>query len=92
MWGLDLEQGDAQESKCLWILVLQKDTEDKLEGYGEKWGGPKSNANEVTFHVRYDKEEMKYAGHVMRGSSGLSHLQILEGRLEGKQKVGRPKR
>ena len=38
------------------------------------------------------KRKMKYAGHVMRGSSGLSHLQILEGRLEGKQKIGRQKR
>ena len=35
---------------------------------------------------------MEYAGHVLRGSSGLSHLQILEGRVEGKRKVGRPKR
>ena len=34
---------------------------------------------------------MGYAGHVMGGLSGLSYLQILEGRLEGKQKVGRPK-
>ena len=31
------------------------------------------------------KRKMKYAGLVMRGSSGLSHLQILEGRLEGKR-------
>ena len=38
------------------------------------------------------KRKLKYAGHVMRGSSGLSHLQILEGRLEEKQKVGGPKR
>ena len=35
---------------------------------------------------------MEYVGHVMRGSSGLSHLQILEGSVEGKRKVGRPKR
>ena len=34
------------------------------------------------------KRKMKYAGHVLRGSSGLSHLQILEGCLEGKIKVG----
>ena len=27
---------------------------------------------------------------MLRGSSGLSHLQILEGRVEGKNKVGRP--
>src|SRR3989442_11541713 len=31
------------------------------------------------------KRKMEYAGHVLRGSSGLSHLQILEGRVEGKK-------
>jgi len=36
------------------------------------------------------KRKMEYAGHVLRGSSGLSHLQILEGKLEGKKKVGHP--
>ena len=30
------------------------------------------------------KRKMEYAGHVLRGSSGLSHLQILEGKVEGK--------
>ena len=38
------------------------------------------------------KRKLEYAGHVLRGSSGLSHLQILEGRVEEKRKVGRPKR
>ena len=38
------------------------------------------------------RRKMEYAGHALRGSSGLSHLQILEGRVEGKRKVGRPKR
>ena len=28
----------------------------------------------------------------MRGSGGLTHLQILEGKVEGKRKVGAPKR
>src|SRR3989441_1776970 len=36
------------------------------------------------------KRKMEYAGHVLRGSSGLLHLQILEGRVEGKKKVGCP--
>jgi hypothetical protein len=36
--------------------------------------------------------KMEYAGHVLRGSSGLAHLQILEGCVEGKRKVGRPNR
>ena len=52
------------------------------------------NQMQTKLHFMEDmiKRKMKYAGHVMRGSSGLSHLQILEGRLEGKQKVGHPKR
>src|SRR3989442_5814895 len=36
------------------------------------------------------KRKMEYAGHMLRDSSGLSHLQILEGRVEGKKKVGCP--
>src|SRR3989441_7425833 len=36
------------------------------------------------------KRKMEYAGHVLRGSSGLSHLQILEGKVEGKKKVCHP--
>ena len=38
------------------------------------------------------KRKLKYAGHVLRGSGGLTHLQILEGKVEGKRKVGTPKR
>ena len=38
------------------------------------------------------KRKLAYAGHVLRGSSGLSHLQILEGPMEGKKKVGFPRR
>ena len=34
------------------------------------------------------KRKMRYAGHVLRGYSGLSHLQILEGWVEGIRKVG----
>ena len=30
------------------------------------------------------KRKMEYMGHVLRRSSGLSHLQILEGKVEGK--------
>jgi hypothetical protein len=36
--------------------------------------------------------KMEFAGHVLRASSGLAHLQILEGRVEGKRNVGRPNR
>ena len=34
------------------------------------------------------KRKLRYAGHVFRGSSGLSHLQILEGFCGGKKKSG----
>ena len=36
------------------------------------------------------KRKMKYTGPVLRGSSGLSYLQILEGMVEKKMKVGCP--
>ena len=32
------------------------------------------------------KRKLRYAGHVLRGSNGLSHLQILEGYVEGNEK------
>src|SRR3989442_5404254 len=38
------------------------------------------------------KRKLRYAGHVLRGSSRLSHLQILEGFVEEKRKGGRPRR
>ena len=38
------------------------------------------------------KRKMNYAGHVMRGSSGETHVNILEGKIEGKRKVGAPRR
>ena len=45
---------------------------------------------ELDFTMDMIKRKMEYAGHVLRGSSGLSHLQILEGRVEVKKKVGCP--
>src|SRR6267154_228123 len=45
---------------------------------------------ELHFTTDMIKRKMKYAGLVLRGSSGLSHLQILEGRMEGKMKAGCP--
>jgi len=41
-------------------------------------------------HFRKDmmRRKMKYAGHVLRGSAGTAHLQILEGKVEGVRKEG----
>src|SRR6184192_2289059 len=46
---------------------------------------------ELHFTKDMIKRKMECAGHVLRGLSGLLHLQILEGKVEGK-KVGRPVR
>ena len=46
---------------------------------------------QIELHFTKDmiKRKMEYAEHVLRGSSGLSHLQILEGR-RGKKESGLP--
>src|SRR3989442_9581399 len=43
---------------------------------------------QTELHLTKDmiKRKLKYAGHVLRVSSGLSHLQILEGKVKGKRK------
>ena len=46
----------------------------------------------LSFVERIAKRKMKYAGHVMRGSSGRLTLNILEGHIEGRRRVGRPRR
>ena len=52
------------------------------------------NRMQTKLHFMADmkRRKLNYAGHVLRGSSGLSHLQILEGKIEGKNKVGAPRR
>src|SRR5437899_13046518 len=45
---------------------------------------------ELHFTTDMIKRKIEYAEHVLRESSGLSHLQILEGKLDGKNKVGHP--
>ena len=52
------------------------------------------NQIRTKLHFREDmiRRILRYAGHVLRGSSGLVHLQILEGPIEGKRKVGSPRR
>jgi len=37
------------------------------------------------------KRKLEYGGHVMRGSSGKTHLYILEGRICGQRARGRPR-
>ena len=90
MRWLDLEQGKKVNACEYWCYkrILKLSWRDRVKNEEVL------NRMQTKLHFMEDmiKRKMKYAGHVMRGSSGLSHLQILEGRLEGKQKVGRPKR
>jgi hypothetical protein len=37
------------------------------------------------------KRKIEYAGHVLRGSSGESHLNILEGKVDGERDSDRPR-
>ena len=52
-----------------------------------------SRVHEDTHFMRnMMKRKLEYAGHVMRGSSGETHLCILEGKEEGMRARGRPRR
>src|SRR6188768_1503011 len=44
------------------------------------------------FMSNMKKRKLECAGHVMRGSSGETHLYILEGKIYGKKPRGRPRR
>ena len=43
------------------------------------------------FMSNMKKRKLEYAGHVTRGSSGETHLYILEGKMNGKKPRGRPR-
>jgi len=47
---------------------------------------------EPHFMIDIIKRKLRFAGHVLRGSSGASHLQVIEGKVTGKNKVGCPRR
>ena len=51
------------------------------------------NRMSTTMHFWRDmkKRKLEFAGHVLRGSSGKTHLYILEGKVEGKRPRGRPR-
>ena len=72
-----------------------------MQGSGDKRRGLENNTEkvafekftmEVVFHGRYEEEESELCWTCVEGSSGLSHLQILEGVVEGVRKVSAPRR
>ena len=46
----------------------------------------------LKFRNQMKKQKLSYAGHVLRGSSGMVALLMLEGKLDGKRPRGRPRR
>ena len=51
----------------------------------------KQAQTELHFMKDMMKRKLEYGGHVLRGSSGKTHLIILEGKIEGKRAQGRPR-
>ena len=47
---------------------------------------------EPRFYKNIARQKMAYAGHVLRGSSGLNALLIMEGKISGVKARGRPRR
>jgi len=47
---------------------------------------------EPRFYNNIARQKMAYAGHVLRGSSGLNALLIMEGKISGVKARGRPRR
>ena len=66
--------------------MLQENVKDKLEGQNNQCRSVTENAHKLTFMSNMKKRKLKYAGHVMRGSSGETHLYILEGKMYEKKR------
>ena len=47
---------------------------------------------EPWFYKKIARQKMAYAGHVLRGSSGLNARLIMEGKVSGVKARGRPRR
>ena len=47
---------------------------------------------EPRFYKNIARQKIAYAGHVLRGSSGLNALLIMEGKIRGVKARGRPRR
>ena len=47
---------------------------------------------EPRFYKNIARQKMAYAGHVLRGSSGLNALLIMEGKISGVKARGRPRK
>jgi len=53
---------------------------------------PTEREKEPRFYKNITRQKMAYAGHVLRSSSGLNALLIMEGKISGVKARGRPRR
>jgi len=76
--------------KIKWTDMISN--EEVLQRMKEKEGFLYYCIKSFFFFHTIVKQKMPFAGHVLRGSSGDSAIQILEGKLEGKIAKRRPRR
>src|SRR3989442_210808 len=76
---------NAFERPWCYRMILGISWRDKVTSPEVKERVQTELQTELRFTRDMMKRKMEYAGHVLRGSSGLSHLQILEGRVEEKK-------
>src|SRR2546425_1206764 len=92
VWNGDQCEKDKSDDFEMWCyrMILGISWRDKVSNKKVMIRVQTELQTELHFTKDMIKRKLEYAGHVLRGSSGLSHLQILEGKLEGKKKVGCP--
>ena len=73
--------------------MLQTHVKSQLEGQGQEYRSASRMAEkEPRFYKNIARQKMAYAGHVLRGSSGLNALLIMEGKTSGVKARGRPRK
>ena len=91
---LDIGQKFTKKDNGLWTLVLQTHVKSQLEGQGQEYRSAFEDGREKTAVLQKNiaRQKMAYAGHVLRGSSGLNALLIMESKISGVKARGRPRR
>jgi len=74
--------------------MLQTHVKSQLEGQGQEYRSAFKDGRERTAVLQKNiaRQKMAYVGHVLRGSSGLNALLIMEGKISGVKARGRPRR
>ena len=87
--NMEIQQSNKRKTSCLWNVVLKGNYENKLD-----WECNQKKLLETTGHQKVlvnwmIKRKMRFAGHIMRGSSRFLARLVLEGIIDGKGDRGR---